>query len=316
MEAIGDVSLGIASIHTNEGLSEKEAKERLARLGPNLILQNRTRTILHIVKDTLREPTFVLLLVAACLYLVFGDIGQGLFISAGAIASLGLVIFQESRSERALQALHALAEPYARVIRDGRQHQIRAYELVPGDIALVASGERVPADGDLLSEQPITIDESLLTGESVPVIKSTARNTLDDHIASADNAKAFAGTLVVRGEAAICVAATGARTRLGKIGSSLSGLQSEPTPLQRTSARLVKQLGVLAVVFCLVVIVAYGILRHDWVGGALAGITLSIALIPEEFPMVLAIFMAIGAWRLAQKHVLVRQDLPSRRLAP
>lgn len=299
--------LGIASIHTNEGLSEKEAEERLARLGPNLILQNQTRTILHIIKDTLREPTFVLLLAAACLYLVFGDIGQGLFISAGAVVSLGLVIFQESRSERALQALHALAEPYARVIRDGRQHQIRAYELVPGDIALVASGERIPADGDLLSKQPVTIDESLLTGESVPVTKSTTRNTPDDHTVSGDSAKVFAGTLVVRGEAAICVVATGARTQLGKIGSSLSDLQSEPTPLQRTSAKLVKQLGILAVVFCLVVIVAYGILRHDWVGGALAGITLSIALIPEEFPMVLAIFMAIGAWRLAQKHVLVRQ---------
>lgn len=289
-----------------QGLSEKEAKEGLLRIGPNLIPDTQARTILDIIKDTMHEPTFVLLLLAACLYLIFGDIGQGLFISAGAIVSLGLVIFQESRSERALLALRAFAEPYARVLREGTQRRIRAHELVPGDIVLVAAGERVPADGTLVSEQLITIDESLLTGESVPLVKSSSGNN-GDRIRSDESARVFAGTLVVRGEAAIRITATGQKTQLGKIGASLTNLQSEPTPLQRTSARLVKRLGVLAIVFCLFVIIAYGVLRHDWVGGALAGITLSIALMPEEFPMVLAIFMAIGAWRLAQRHVLVRR---------
>ncbi|WP_424628478.1 cation-translocating P-type ATPase [Bradyrhizobium sp. SYSU BS000235] len=289
-----------------QGLSAKEAEERLLRTGPNLINDTRPRTILDIIKDTMREPTFVLLLLAACLYLIFGDLGQGLFISAGAVVSLGLVIFQESRSERALLALRALAEPYARVIRDGGHHRVRASELVPGDIALVAAGERIPADGELVSEQPIAIDESLLTGESVPLIKSAIRDAADRNRPE-ESAKVFAGTLVVRGDAVISITATGDKTQIGRIGASLTNLQSEPTPLQRTSARLVKQLGILAIAFCLVVIVAYGVLRHDWIGGALAGITLSIALIPEEFPMVLAIFMALGAWRLAQRHVLVRR---------
>jgi len=289
----------------NEGLSEREAKERLDRFGPNLLSNIQSRTLFDIVKDTMREPTFVLLIIAAGLYLIFGDIGQGLFISVGALASLGLVILQETRSENALRALNALAEPHARVIRAGSTRRIRASEVVPGDIVLIAAGERIPADGEILSENPITVDESLLSGESVPLIKFATTSVGDD--SSDQSARAFAGTLIVKGEGVVRVTETGALTQIGKIGASLIRLQSEPTPLQQTSARLVRQLGLLSIVFCLLVIFVYGIAQNDWIGGALAGITLSIALIPEEFPMVLAVFMALGAWRLAKKRVLVRR---------
>lgn len=294
-----------AETRINEGLSEREAKERLLRVGPNLLRNVRSRTLLDIVKDTMHEPTFVLLIIAAGLYLIFGDIGQGLFISAGALASLGLVILQETRTERALRALNALAEPHARVIRAGRTHRIRASEVVPGDIALIAAGERIPADGEILSEQPITVDESLLSGESVPLIKFATASIRDDF--SDQSTRAFAGTLVVKGEGIIRVTETGPQTQLGRIGASLISVQSEPTPLQQTSMKLVRQLGLLSIIFCLLVIFVYGTVLNDWMGGALAGITLSIALIPEEFPMVLAVFMALGAWRLAKKRVLVRR---------
>jgi Ca2+-transporting ATPase len=180
--------------------------------------------------------------------------------------------------------LQALAEPEARVIRDGRERRIRSRELVPGDMVLITAGERIAADGRITSAGVVTIDESLLFEESVPVSKSALRTSagaLDE-----SNMLLSAGTLVVAGEGTIRVTTTGMATRLGKIGSSLQSIQPEPTPLQRSSARLVARLGLFGVVVCLSAVLAYGILRHDWVAGMLTGITLAIAMVPEEFPMV------------------------------
>jgi Ca2+-transporting ATPase len=292
-----------ADARSEIGLTAAEAKVLLADVGPNIIRTEQIRTIYHIVAETLREPTFILLLVAAGLYLILGSLGEGLFVSAGAVVSLGIVILQETRSERALQALQALAEPEARVIRDGHEQRVLSRELVPGDVMLVAAGERIAADGQITSPGVITIDESLLSGESVPVSKSARTNATADQ----SGASVFAGTLVVAGEGTIRVIATGMATKLGNIGSSLQSIQPEPTPLQRSSARLVARLGIFGIVICLSVVAAYGILRHDWIAGLLSGITLAIAMVPEEFPMVLAIFMALGAWRLAQNNVLVRR---------
>lgn len=300
-----------ANTNEDQGLSEMEASKLLARFGPNVIYGANTRTVFNIVKETLREPTFLLLIVAAGLYLVLGSLGEGLFVSAGALASLTLVILQEARSESALKALQALAEPHARVVRDGRERRIPARELVPGDMVLVTAGERIPVDGRIISSEILTIDESLLTGESVPVLKSASaavRASSDPETSDEqESPTGFAGTLVVHGDGALRATHTGMNTRLGGIGSSLSTLQTEQTPLQRTSATLVGYIGVFAVCVCAIVIMSYGFLRHDWVEGMLAGITLGIALVPEEFPMVLAIFMAIGSWRLAQNRVLVRR---------
>lgn len=289
---------------TQRGLTQAEAQDVLARSGANIIQTKQQRTFVRIVAETLREPTFVLLLVAAGLYLALGSLGEGLFISAGAIVSLGMVILQEARSERALQALQALAEPEARVIRDGRECQIASRDLVPGDLMLITAGERVAADGVIASEGLVTVDESLLSGESVSVGKS-ARPT--DNAAAADSRSVFAGTLVVSGEAAVRVTATGMTTRLGAIGASLQAIQSEPTPLQGSLTRLVTWLGLFSVITCLSVVLGYGLLRQDWITGLLSGITLAIAMVPEEFPMVLAVFMAMGAWRLAQSKILVRR---------
>ena len=295
-----------------EGLSQAEADRRLAAVGPNEMPRSAGRGIMRIAFETIREPMFLLLIGAAGLYLVLGDLGEGLFLMGGALATIGLVVLQEARSERALAALRDLSQPHARVIRDKVERSIAARELVPGDIVLVGEGERLPADGVLATGDVLSVDESALTGESAPVSK---RPLGRDEVPDPDTAPGaesgphlFSGTLIVRGQAVAQVSRTGANTALGQIGVSLAAIPQEPTPLQKTAGRLVTWLGGFALIFCAIVAVTYGVLRGDWVGGALAGITVAIALIPEEFPMVLAVFLALGAWRLATHQVLVRRS--------
>ena len=290
------------------GLAEADAEVRLAEFGPNTLDHTRSRSFWRIITGTLREPMFLLLIAASALYLVLGDLAEGLFLTAAALATIGLVVVQEARSERALRALRELGAPTARVIRAGQERVIPIAGLVPGDIILVGEGQRVPADGMLVDGEVLSIDESMLTGESAPVSKAVPRTA--DTVAvlgSSLDAQLFAGTLVVSGQGIAQVSGTGANTALGKIGASLSGIDSGPTPLQQSTSRMVFWLGALALLFAAVVVVAYGLLRGDWMEGALAGITIAISLIPEEFPVVLMVFMALGAWRLAGHRVLVRR---------
>jgi len=295
-----------------QGLSQAEADRRLAALGPNEIPTSAGRGVLRIAFETVREPMFLLLIGAAALYLVLGDLGEGLFLMGGAMATVGLVVLQEARSERALEALRDLSQPRARVIRDKVEHSIAARDLVPGDIILIGEGERLPADGVLAAGEVLSVDESALTGESAPVSKRPLgpnESVADDVTPGAESGPhLFSGSLVVRGQAVAQVSRTGVDTALGRIGGSLAAIRQEPTPLQRTAGRLVTWLGVLALVFCAIVAITYGLVRGDWVGGMLAGITVAIALIPEEFPMVLAVFLALGAGRLAARQVLVRRS--------
>lgn len=294
------------------GLDEAEVGRRLAEFGPNTLEHVHTRNLWRIITGTLREPMFLLLIAASTLYLFVGDLAEGLFLTAAAVATVALVVVQEARSERALKALRELAAPTARVIRGGQERVIPVAGLAPGDIILVGEGQRVPADGMLVDGEVLSIDESMLTGESAPVSKAVAPSAgliagLIAGVSPAPDAQLFAGTLVVAGHCTAQVTATGANTALGKIGASLSGIDSGPTPLQKSTDRMVFWLGLLALIFAAVVVVAYGLLRGDWMEGALAGITIAISLIPEEFPIVLAVFMALGSWRLARHRVLVRR---------
>ena len=291
------------STSTRTGLTSAEAEARLAASGPNVLPHPAGRSLGALVIETVREPMFFLLLAAAGIYLVLGDLGEGLFMLAGAGLTVALVIAQAARSERALAALRDLAEPFATVIRDATQRRIPARDLVTGDILLVSEGERLPADVRFRTGEPIEVDESVLTGESAPVLK-TPRPSAEAN-APAD---LFAGTVVTRGNGLGEVHATGAATAFGRIGASLAVMTEAATPLQKSARRLTGVLGVVALVVCLLTALAYGVFRGDWVDGALSGLTLSIALIPEEFPMVLTVFMALGAWRLARRQVLVRRS--------
>lgn len=293
------------------GLSSAEAARRLAESGPNALPEPPRQGALRLALATLRQPMFLLLIGAAVLYLLLGDLGEGLFLVFGAAATVGLVVLQEARSERALAALREMAKPMARVLRDGIERQVPSRDLVPGDVILVGEGERLPADAALVAGDALTVDESTLTGESVPVAKRLLAP--DEAQADADPGGEatpwlYSGTMVVRGQGTAVVLRTGTTTRLGRIGVSLAAIAAEPTLLQRTTARLIAWFGSLALAFCGLVVLAYGLLRGDWIGGALAGITLAISLLPEEFPMVLAIFMAFGARRLARENVLVRRS--------
>ncbi|WIY68133.1 HAD-IC family P-type ATPase [Aquidulcibacter paucihalophilus] len=285
------------------GLDTAEATRRLEEDGPNLLTADRTRPLWKIVAGALREPMFLLLAAATALYLGLGDLAEGLLLGAAGLATIALVVAQEARSEAALRALRRLADPVVRVVREGRTLTVPAREIVRGDLVLVAEGQRMPADGVLVGPEVLQIDESVLTGESAPVVRSGA----GAQASSALSHQVFAGTLTVAGQGVIRVTATGARTALGRIGATLSTIDRNPTPLQRSTGRIVVLIGGMALAFAVVVALAYGLLRDLWIEGALAGITIAIALIPEEFPVVLSVFLSLGAWRLAQHRVLVRR---------
>ena len=291
-----------------QGLGEADALHRLQSLGPNALEPVRSRGFGRIVIGTLREPMFLLLVVASVLYLVIGSLGEGVFLTLAAAATVGLVVVQEARSERALKALRDLSEPTVRLIRDGVERVAPVNGLVPGDIILIGEGQRVPADVRLVEGDILSVDESALTGESAPVVKMLTPPVQAVQLARLEGIdRLFAGTLVVAGQGVAEVIETGPRTALGQIGVSLAAVRGGATPLQKSTGRLVAGFGVLAIILSATVIITYGSLRGDWIEAVLAGITVAISLIPEEFPMVLSVFMALGAWRLAQHRVLVRR---------
>lgn len=292
------------------GLSSAEAGARLLQHGPNALGQRERRGLLRLLAGIATEPMFLLLLAAAALYLVIGDLGEGLLLSFFAVTTVGLVVVQERRSERALEALRMLAAPHVRVIRDGAVRRIPAIELVPGDLFLLAEGERVAADAVLREAGSLQVDESLLTGESVPVRKTALPG---DAVAPAarpggdDQPRVHAGTLVVGGHGLAEVVATGRHTEMGRIGAGLAAIDTRPTPLQADLRRVVRWIAAGAVALSIALVLWYGLRGGQWLQGALSGIAFAMALLPEEIPMVLTVFFALGAWRLARAKVLARR---------
>ncbi len=295
-----------------EGLTSAEAAKRLREHGPNELPQAQRPGPLRIVVEVLKEPMFLLLVLAAAIYLVVGDALEGIVLSAFAALSVGLVAWQQSRSESALEALRSLAAPSARVMRDGLEQVVASREVVPGDLLLVAEGERVAADARLLRGDGVQVDESLLSGESVPVRK---RPSTIDEVGSTQPRSAggddqpwiYGDTLVVQGHGIAEVVATGTRTQAGRIGVSLATIRTEPTLLSRSIQRIVQLFALVALVASASVVLLNGLLRGEWLQGLLSGIALAMAMLPEEFPMVLVVFVALGAWRLAKVRVLARR---------
>jgi Ca2+-transporting ATPase len=281
------------------GLRATDAAARLRRDGPNALPHPDRRRGSRMLLDVAREPMLLLLAVAAALYLALGDAREAALLGASVLMVIALTLYQELRSERALQALRDLSSPRARVLRDGVLQVLPATELVVGDVISLAEGDRVPADARLLGDAAVELDESLLTGESMPVARSA-----DD---GGDAALARAGTRVVRGHGYAEVVATGARTEMGRIGASLQRLRGERTPLQREMRGVVALFAGIGIASCVLVFVLYGLTRGDWLQALLVGITLAMSNIPEEFPVVLTVFLALGAWRMASHRVLVRR---------
>ena len=290
------------------GLSTTEAKRRLAEDGPNALPGGQRRTWLTIVWETAREPMFLLLLAAGTLYLVFGELQEGLILFGFVLVTLGLTLYQEGRTEHAIEALRDLTSPRALVIRDGTRQRIAGREVVRDDWVVLAEGDRVPADGTLVASSNLRVDESLLTGEPVPVSKMMATDEPPPARPGGDDLPfVYSGTLVVAGQGTLRVTATGPRSEIGRIGTALGTLATERSPLQKQTAKLIRTLALLALGMSLLLVVVHGLLRGDWLQALLAGIALAMAMLPEEYPVVLTVFPALGAWRLSKEKVLTRR---------
>lgn len=277
-------------------LSQAEAARRLQTEGTNELPVARRRDLPRIVLEVLREPMLLLLVSACAIYFMLGDVSDALMLLGFVCVVIGITIYQEHKTERVLETLRDLTSPRARVLRDGVPVRIAGREVVRGDILLLAEGDRIAADSLLLSCNDFSVDESLLTGEAMAV-----RKTVEE------SPNIFSGTLVVQGHGTARVLATGARSEIGKIGRSLQTQVLEATPLQLEISRLVRRLAVVGILLCLILVLLYGITRSDWLHGLLSGITLAMSILPEEYPVVLTVFMAMGAWRIARHNVLTRR---------
>jgi len=292
----------------NQGLSHAQAAQRLTDEGPNQLPGHSNRTWRHIARETLGEPMFLLLLAASVLYLALGELQEGLILVGLVLVILGLTLYQEGKTERAVQALRELSSPRARVIRAGQAQTIAGLALVRGDILLLAEGDRIAADVTLLSSSELLVDESLLTGESEPVAKQAAASTQQAESPTDDAVhRLYSGTLVVRGQAVAQVTATGARSQMGQIGSALQNVQAEPSPLRQQTAQLVRRLAWIALSLSLLLIGIHGLIHGDWLQALLSGIALAMAMLPQEFTVVLTVLPALGAWRLSREKVLTRR---------
>jgi Ca2+-transporting ATPase len=290
------------------GLSEMEAAARLRKEGANELPRAGRRTLWRIILEVIREPMFALLLGAGLVYLLLGDLGEALMLLVFASVSVAITIVQETRSEHVLEALRDLTSPRALVVRQGVRKRIPGREVVRGDIIVIAEGDRVPADAVLRAGQDVQTDESLLTGESAPVRKSATTSPAAMARPGGDDLPfVFSGTLVVRGHGIAEVYATAARSEIGKIGQALGTIETEPPLLRRQTQRLVQILATVGLSLSAIVVLIYGLLRASWLDGLLAGVALTMSMLPEEFPLVLTVFMVMGAWRISQARVLTRR---------
>ena len=293
------------------GLTTEEAQRRLAAEGPNELPGTRKRGWLHILLETVKEPMFLLLLACGALYLFLGDREEAIMLLFFVAVVIGITYFQEKRSENALDALRDLSSPRALVRRNGQWVRIAGRDVVRGDIMMLSEGDRVPADAVVLSCTNLNIDESLLTGESVPVRKAE----WDGVSAMArpggeDVPSVYSGTLVVSGQGVAEVRHIGVNTEMGKIGKALQAVDTEKPPLQHEVNGLIRLMGTVGLVLCVIVTVVYSLTNGGnfvaWQRGFLSGLAMAMGVLPEEFPVVLTIFMAMGAWRMSQNQVLTR----------
>ena len=277
------------------GLSSEVARNRLAAEGTNEFGAGQQRTLLTIGGEVLREPMFLLLLGSGAIYLATGDTHEALVL-VGFVAAIMLVtIFQERRTEHALALLRDLSSPRTLAVRDGKPVRIAGREVVRGDLLFLEEGDRVPADGEVFQAHELALDESMLTGEPEAVAKFPRVS------------RVFAGTLVVRGQGMMQVAATGGRTELGRIGQSLQEISLHSSPLQEEIGWLTQRLAIAGMGLCFLLAGLYWLLRGGWLKGILAGITLAMGILPQEFPVIMIVFFAMGARRLAGQRVLVRR---------
>ena len=290
------------------GLDRAAVDERRKTHGYNELPASKRRSPFRILFEIMKEPMFLLLVACGVLYLVLGDLEEAVLLLCFVFVIIGITLYQENKTENALEALRDLSSPRACVIRDGIEERIAGREVVPDDVMVLKEGDRVPADAEVLWSMNLSVDESILTGESVAVRKCARDDTPETVRPGGDDSPfVFSGTLVVQGQGVARVRTIGLETEMGKIGTSLRVMETESTRLQQQVKRLVKTVAVAGASLCVLVVLLYGLARQDWLGGFLSGLSLAMATLPEEFPVVLTIFLAMGAWRMSKKDVLTRR---------
>ncbi len=301
--AMSDVDPGSIS-----GLSNDQVLENLRKEGYNELPPSKKQSIPWIILGVIREPMLILLVAGGLIYVILGDIREALMLLSFVFVVIGITVYQEQKTERALEALRDLSSPRALVIREGVQRRIPGREVVPRDILVVSEGDRVPADAVLITANNLLLDESLLTGESVPVRKVPWHEGMTiGRPGGEDQPMVYSSTLVVQGQGLAEVRSTGPKTEMGKIGTVLTSVERRKTRLKGEIDRLVRDIAYLGLGLVAVIVVVYGLTRFNWTEGFLAGITLAMAILPEELPVVLTVFLALGAWRIAGRNVLTRQ---------
>jgi P-type Ca2+ transporter type 2C len=293
---------------TYQGLTEEQVQQKIATEGLNELPSSKPKNVFQIGLGVLKEPMFILLVACGTLYLILGDIQEGIMLMGFVVVIMGIEFYQERKTEKALDALKDLASPRALVIRNGETKRIAGRDVVTDDIVILQEGDRVPADAKVLSSNNLLADESLLTGEPVPVRKREWKEGETTFIPGGDEIPyVYSGSMIVQGNGFVQVTSIGSNTEIGKIGKALESVKDEPTRLKSEMSTLVKRLAIIGVSLCLIVILIYTLTRGDLLKGFLAGITLAMAMLPEEFPVVLTVFLALGAWRMSKRNVLTRK---------
>jgi P-type Ca2+ transporter type 2C len=291
-----------------KGLTSDQAKEKQRTEGYNNLPSSRPKNFFSIAIRVVKEPMFILLVACGSLYMVMGDIQEGSMLLGFVFVIMGIEFFQEKKTEKALDALKDMASPRALVIRDGVEKRIAGFEVVTDDMIVLQEGDRVPADATILDSVNLLADESLLTGEPVPVRKNDWDGVEKIIQPGGDDLPfVYSGSMIVQGNGIARVTSIGSNTEIGKIGKALESVKEEPTRLNREMGSLVKKITIIAAVLCILLIVGYTLTRGSLIKGFLAGITLAMAVLPEEFPVILTVFMAFGAWRMSKKKVLTRK---------
>lgn len=294
------------------GLTSDQVEELQKKYGKNELVHEKKQKFIVKIFHIILEPMFLLLLLAAVIYFVLGEPRDGIIMLIFVIGIISIDVVQEWKTDKTLEALKDLSAPKVMVIRDGKKQEINSYDLVPGDIMLIYEGVKIPADGIVLKCSSLCVDESSLTGESEGVWKHarTKENTGSEYF---KRDYCYAGTLATQGTATILVEKIGNETEYGKIGLNVMSVKGEDSPLQKQTDALVKVCAIIAgVLFVVVAFITYlnltdHALKARIIESILSGITLAMAMIPEEFPVVLTVFLSMGAWRLAKKHSLVKK---------
>lgn len=280
-----------------QGLSPNEVAQSRTEHGSNRLYVRPQRAIVHLLREVVTEPVFLLLVLACVLYFAIGDRSEAWLMVASVVFVVLIEIVQEFRSEKALSALQKMAQPFALVIRGGKRVELPVEEIVVGDLIVVSEGERVPADGILLRQNDLSVDEAILTGESLPVNKT--ENDPENRL--------YQGSTVASGTGIARVQAVGALTEFGKLGKSIESIETEPTPLQRQIDRFVRQMLLAGLLAFLIVFAINYLYAGSFLTALLFSLSFALALVPEEIPVAFTTFMALGAYRMTRQQVLVKQ---------